>query len=104
MAHDTLDPLLSEKALAIWLGISLPTLQRKRSDGTGPRFVQLSARRVAYRRGDVERWLGSRTIDRVGALASAGQAPELPVADRGRQDQRQNTGKISSPEIQADTA
>jgi predicted DNA-binding transcriptional regulator AlpA len=59
---DFADHLLNEKQLAIWLGISLPTLQRQRSDCSGPPFVQLSKRRVGYRRCDVERWLETRTI------------------------------------------
>lgn len=68
MVHDFADPLLNEKQLAAWLGISLPNLQRRRSDGSGPPFVQLSERRIAYRKSAVERWLDARTIVRVGAL------------------------------------
>ena len=59
------DPLLSEKQLSEWLGISLPTLQRLRSNGSGPRFVQLSERRVAYRKSVVEQWLEQRTKRRI---------------------------------------
>jgi predicted DNA-binding transcriptional regulator AlpA len=70
MGDAALDRLLTEKDLAAWLGISLPTLQRMRSSGSGPRFVQLSSRRVAYRRVDVEAWLAARTIGRIGALCS----------------------------------
>jgi predicted DNA-binding transcriptional regulator AlpA len=70
MTHEILDPLLTEKELSVWLGLSLPNLQRMRSNGTGPRYVQLSARRLAYRKSDVEAWLAIRTIDRIGALAS----------------------------------
>jgi predicted DNA-binding transcriptional regulator AlpA len=68
MVSDFADPLLNEKQLAAWLGISLPNLQRRRSDGSGPPFVQLSERRIAYRKSAVERWLDARTIVRVGAL------------------------------------
>jgi predicted DNA-binding transcriptional regulator AlpA len=39
--------LLTEKQLTAWLGISAPTLQRLRAEGSGPRFIQLSARRIA---------------------------------------------------------
>ena len=53
MAFDTLDPILSEAEYRVWLGISAPTAQRQRSDGSGPPFIQLSQRRIA-------RWL-SRT-------------------------------------------
>ena len=59
------DHLITEGDLSIFLGISLPNIQRMRSRGTGPRFVQLSERRIAYRLSDVERWLAARTTDRV---------------------------------------
>ena len=70
MSSDLLYPLLTEKELSAWLGLSLPNLQRMRSSGAGPRYVQLSTRRLAYRKSDVEAWLAARTIDRIGALAS----------------------------------
>jgi predicted DNA-binding transcriptional regulator AlpA len=62
------DRLLTEKDLAGWLGISLPTLQRMRASASGPHFVQLSMRRVGYRRCDVEAWLEQRRIKRIGEL------------------------------------
>jgi predicted DNA-binding transcriptional regulator AlpA len=58
-------PLLTEKDLSAWLGISLPSLQRMRARGTGPFFVRLSERRVAYRKSDVEAWLAARITDRI---------------------------------------
>jgi predicted DNA-binding transcriptional regulator AlpA len=64
------DPLLTEKDLSAWVGLSIPNLQRMRSTGTGPHYVQLSPRRIGYRKSDVEAWLTARTIDRIGALAS----------------------------------
>jgi predicted DNA-binding transcriptional regulator AlpA len=67
--HDITDPILSEEELAKWLDTSRPTLQRQRSDGSGPPFVQLSRRRIGYRKSAVERWLEARTINQVGALA-----------------------------------
>jgi predicted DNA-binding transcriptional regulator AlpA len=70
VTHDFVDQLLNEKQLAVWLGISLPSLQRMRSVGTGPPFVQLSRRRIGYKKSSVERWLEARTITRVGGLAS----------------------------------
>jgi predicted DNA-binding transcriptional regulator AlpA len=54
------EQLLSEREVSDWLGISAPTLFRHRRDGTGPAFIRLSARRVAYRRGAVEAWLSAR--------------------------------------------
>jgi predicted DNA-binding transcriptional regulator AlpA len=70
------DTLLTEKDLANWLGISLPTVQRMRSQGSGPFFVRVSARRIGYRKADVERWLGARTHNRTNALAAVEASQE----------------------------
>jgi predicted DNA-binding transcriptional regulator AlpA len=70
---DFSDQLLNEKQLASWLGISLPSLQRMRSDGSGPPFVQLSQRRIGYKKSSIEDWLQARTIRRVGELTAANQ-------------------------------
>ena len=51
-----------------------------RSNGTGPLYVQLSPRRIGYRRSDVEAWLTARTTDRIGRLASV-EHTYAPVAD-----------------------
>ena len=83
MIPDFADPVLNEKQLAAWLGISLPNLQRRRSDGSGPPFVQLSERRIGYRKSSVERWLEARTINRVGALISAKQAGSTSARAEG---------------------
>jgi predicted DNA-binding transcriptional regulator AlpA len=77
MGDPALDRLLNEKDLAAWLNISLPTVQRMRSSGSGPRFVQLSSRRVGYQRVDVEAWLAARTIGRVGAFVEHWLAVEV---------------------------
>ena len=63
-------PLLNEKQLATWLGISLPSLQRMRSNGTGPPFVQLSQRRIGYKKSAVEQWLQAHTITSSGPSSS----------------------------------
>jgi predicted DNA-binding transcriptional regulator AlpA len=52
--------ILNEREVADWLGLSEPTLFRHRRDGTGPKFIQLSTRRVAYRRSAIEEWLKER--------------------------------------------
>jgi predicted DNA-binding transcriptional regulator AlpA len=84
MIQGSLDQLLNEKQLAAWLGISLPSLQRQRSDGTGPPFVQLSERRIGYRKSAVERWLETRTINRVGGFFSVKQpSPTSPRESKG---------------------
>lgn len=63
--------LLTEKELSTWLGVSLPTLQRMRSKGSGPKFIRLGLRRVAYRPSEVEGWLAAHTIERIGDLPAA---------------------------------
>lgn len=68
--------------LAEWLHTSRPTLQRQRSDGSGPLVVQLSARRIGYRKSAVERWLESRITDRGGASVSAKQTPTASAGAR----------------------
>jgi predicted DNA-binding transcriptional regulator AlpA len=77
--QDISDPIISEEELAKWLDTSRPTLQRQRSDGSGPPFVQLSERRIGYRKSAIEQWLEARTINRVGALAVANKADESAV-------------------------
>lgn len=72
MTAEILDPILTEREYRAWLGISAPTAQRQRSEGSGPPFVQLSERRIGYRKSAVERWLEARTIARVGSLDHAG--------------------------------
>jgi predicted DNA-binding transcriptional regulator AlpA len=52
--------LLTEAEVSEWLGLSQPTLSRHRRNGTGPAFVRLSTRRLAYRRSAVEAWLNER--------------------------------------------
>jgi predicted DNA-binding transcriptional regulator AlpA len=73
MSLEFLVPLLTEKQVAKWLGLSLPSLQRMRSKGSGPPFVQLSQRRIGYKKSDVENWLQAHTITHVGELMAADQ-------------------------------
>jgi predicted DNA-binding transcriptional regulator AlpA len=57
MSDTGIKEILSEREVSSWLGVSEPTLFRHRRDGTGPKFIQLSARRIAYRRKAIEEWL-----------------------------------------------
>jgi predicted DNA-binding transcriptional regulator AlpA len=80
------DEILTERDLCNWLGVSEPTLFRHRRDGTGPKFIRLSARRVAYRRSAVVEWLKARecqTLRSKPSLATASnncREPEQPMA------------------------
>jgi predicted DNA-binding transcriptional regulator AlpA len=65
------DPILNEKELAKWLATSCPTLQRHRSNGSGPPFIRLSARRIGYRKSAVEKWIESRTTSPINMAGSA---------------------------------
>ena len=60
MISNSNDNILSEREVCNWLGVSEPTLFRHRRDGTGPKFIRLSARRVGYRQSAVEAWLSQR--------------------------------------------
>lgn len=52
-------PLLNEKQVAAFLGISLAALRRWRYEGKGPRFTKLSAA-VRYSQDSLEEWLATR--------------------------------------------
>jgi predicted DNA-binding transcriptional regulator AlpA len=88
--HQTPEALFTEKQVSDWLGISIPSLQRMRSSGCGPAFVQLSARRIGYRKSAIEAWLSVRTINRVGEFTAPPCTPNSssgcetsPAAENG---------------------
>jgi predicted DNA-binding transcriptional regulator AlpA len=56
------DHWVKEAIVAEITGLAIRTVQRKRYDGTGPRFTRLSRRAVRYRLRDVYDWLESRTV------------------------------------------
>lgn len=49
--------LLSVADAASLLGVNRSFLDRRRTAGTGPRYVRLSARKIAYRKEALEHWL-----------------------------------------------
>lgn len=55
-----IDPLFSPDQTADYTGLTKPTLQRHRTEGTGPRFIKIGKRRVAYRLSDIQAWLDAR--------------------------------------------
>jgi predicted DNA-binding transcriptional regulator AlpA len=48
--------LLTEKEAADLLGYSVRFMQDRRSAGTGPKFIRVSARSIRYRVADLEEW------------------------------------------------
>ena len=55
-------PLINEKDAAKLLNLSGRALQRARLEGGGPRYVQLTTRRIAYRLEDIEGWIAARLV------------------------------------------
>ena len=62
------NPLLTPEELAARLRSKPRTLERWRTDGSGPSYIKIG-RRVAYRLDDVEKWLAQQR--RAHTLASA---------------------------------
>jgi predicted DNA-binding transcriptional regulator AlpA len=56
---DALDDLLTPRQAAAYLRLSVATLQRHRTNGTGPKFLKLG-RKVAYRAVDLQLWIETR--------------------------------------------
>jgi predicted DNA-binding transcriptional regulator AlpA len=56
------DDLLSTRAVAEWLGVSVQFLEIGRHRGYGPKFVRIGPARIRYRRADVLAWLEERTF------------------------------------------
>jgi predicted DNA-binding transcriptional regulator AlpA len=60
---DILEKLISEKDYCELANLSPAQAQRQRANGTGPKFVVLSARRIAYRPSEIQKWLLSREVE-----------------------------------------
>jgi predicted DNA-binding transcriptional regulator AlpA len=60
LSSPALPRVISEFKTAELCSLSIATVRRKRKDGTGPKHVQLSTRRVGYRVSDIEVWLTER--------------------------------------------
>jgi predicted DNA-binding transcriptional regulator AlpA len=61
--------LIGERELAARLGISIRCAQEWRLRGTGPKFVRLGERRIAYNLADVEEWVAAHTVSSTAAVA-----------------------------------
>lgn len=56
---------------AKYLGIGQSTLERKRVDGSGPKFRQLGARIVTYAVGDLDAWASRQVLNSTSERAAA---------------------------------
>jgi predicted DNA-binding transcriptional regulator AlpA len=56
----SIDELLTPRQAAEYLGLAEATLQRQRTDGTGPQFLKLGKRKIAYRPRDLTAWIEGR--------------------------------------------
>lgn len=75
--HETsaTNELLSQRQVAVRLGVSARTVEGWRPRGVGPPFLRLSARAVRYRSSDLEQWLDQRRVaDEPGLEARDGRS------------------------------
>jgi len=54
--------VMSEKKAARILDLSSRSLQRHRLNGGGPRFIQLTERRIGYTIEDIQAWIRKRAM------------------------------------------
>jgi predicted DNA-binding transcriptional regulator AlpA len=76
----TEDPFYDDAWLEETFGPSKRTWERKRQEGTGPRFITVG-RRVLYRLSDIEEWLRQNTFT---STAEAAAAKERDAAESVR--------------------
>ncbi len=55
------DPLMRSDAVAEYLGVQIPALEKWRQLGTGPDYVKVG-RLVRYKKAAVDAWLTERTV------------------------------------------
>ena len=68
------DDLLTTRQVADWLGVSTQWVEIGRSKNYGPPFKRLTARSIRYLRGDVLKWLKTRTHASTAEYASPATA------------------------------
>ncbi len=74
-AADPLEPFVTEREAAAFLGISVRTLQRWRTEpprGGAPQFYKFGRRRVAYRLSTLSRWAETRAFGSTAEVDAAG--------------------------------
>ena len=55
------DPLMRSDAVAEYLGVQIPALEKWRQLGTGPAYVKVG-RLVRYKKSALDAWLTERTV------------------------------------------
>ena len=55
------DPLMRSDAVAEYLGVQIPALEKWRQLGTGPDYVKVG-RLVRYKKSALDAWVASRTV------------------------------------------
>jgi len=57
---------MNTRRAAAYLGLAVRTLENKRSDGTGPKFIKPG--RIFYYRDDLDAWLRSKRVSSTAEL------------------------------------
>lgn len=57
-----LDPIMSPQGAADYTGLTRATLQKLRTEGSGPPFIKVGKRLIAYRLSDIRSWLDGRVV------------------------------------------
>ncbi len=57
----TTDPLMRSDAVADYLGVMVPALEKWRQLGTGPDYIKVG-RLVRYKKSALDAWLTERTV------------------------------------------
>lgn len=63
------DKLLTIDEVCDRLSVSRGALAQLRYEGTGPKFIKLTAKAVRYRESDIEAWLDGRVRSKTAAAA-----------------------------------
>jgi hypothetical protein len=63
-----MEALLTERAAAALLCLSVRSCQRLRQTGGGPKFVRVGKSAIRYRLGDLETWIAARVVTSTSAI------------------------------------
>ena len=54
------DRIVGSREAARLIGLAMSTLAKRRAEGTGPPYIELSKRKAGYRLSDLNAWLANR--------------------------------------------